>query len=427
MAPPPSYVDITTAVSSRGSINVMGVVVDVFGDAYKTTSSALCITFTLKDTNLGNGHSWDGLRVKYFVSDRASLPPVKQNDVMLVQNIWVSHHITFDGLMELTDSSQVKTFNWKTMAVASQTSTAPWAIYRRESDAVTTASPISGPQPWEPSLLERNYALSLLKDISQVDVVGHLRAVETFHQGPQIVQQASVSSPKSFSTNQFSLIKDVKERTYVTLICEIVNIYLNDSEKVNIDVTDYTSNEGLFDFWKDDDNGTEGDPYNYIRRPKRKRNGPSGKMILRVTLWGAHAMHAREHVDSNQIVRLNNLHIKRSRVNGILEAGLHADRCNPSKVNIGKVDLGNDERVRVLIRRKKEYWAEHGQEALEEEEVEKPTNSKNSKKKQKKKRERGEYQEMNREEGQKPLEIVKRKRLNQNGKNVFIESTPQER
>lgn len=90
--PPPGCVDISTALDSRGFINVIGVVVDVFGDVFKTGGSSLCITFTLKDSNLDNGHSWDGLKVKYFHDDRASLPPVKQHDVVLLQNLRVSYH-----------------------------------------------------------------------------------------------------------------------------------------------------------------------------------------------------------------------------------------------------------------------------------------------------------------------------------------------
>lgn len=90
---PPSYVDITTALYSRGLVNVIGVVVDVFGDVFKTGGTSLCITFTVKDTNLDNGHSWDGLKVKYFNDKRASLPPVKVNDVVILQNLQVGLYV----------------------------------------------------------------------------------------------------------------------------------------------------------------------------------------------------------------------------------------------------------------------------------------------------------------------------------------------
>lgn len=69
---------------------MIGVVVDVFGDVFKTGGSSVCITFTLKDINLDNGHSWDGLKIKYFNDDRASLPPIKERDVVLLQGLRVS-------------------------------------------------------------------------------------------------------------------------------------------------------------------------------------------------------------------------------------------------------------------------------------------------------------------------------------------------
>ena len=158
------------------------------------------------------------------------------------------------------------------MAVASQHETVPWAIYRRESDAAMTASPISGPQPFEPSPLEKKYALSLLKNSAKLDVTGHLRAVEAFHARSHTVQ-ASVPSPRSNGPRQFSLIKDLEQRTFVILVCEIVSIYQNDSEKVIIYVTDYTANEGLWNYG-DDNHGREGDRFNYMGGHKRKRNGP---------------------------------------------------------------------------------------------------------------------------------------------------------
>lgn len=292
------------------------------------------------------------------------------------------------------------------MAVASQHETVPWAIYRRETDAAMTASPISGPQPFEPSPLEKKYALSLVKNSAKLDVTGHLRAVEAFHARSHTVQ-ASVPSPRSNGPRQFSLIKDLEQRTFVILVCEIVSIYQNDSEKVIIYVTDYTTNEGLWDYGNDDD-GREGDRFNYMGGHKRKRNGPSGQMTLQVTLWDPHASYARQ-LESNQFVRLFNVHIKQSRVNQNLEASLHTDRYNPGNVNIRKVDPEKDELARALRDRKKEYWAKHGKKEASEKDTTTPAKPKVSNKKQQQKK-----QESKKEEGQKPLET--NKRTNQNSK-----------
>lgn len=86
---PPGYLDITGATTSRGPVNVIGIVVDVFGDSQPTSRSSYCATFTIKDSNLDNGNHWDGLRVKYYSSERLSLPPVRNLDVVIIQNIAV--------------------------------------------------------------------------------------------------------------------------------------------------------------------------------------------------------------------------------------------------------------------------------------------------------------------------------------------------
>lgn len=298
------------------------------------------------------------------------------------------------------------------MAVASQHEVVPWAIYRREPDARTTASPISGPEPFEPSPLDKKYALSLLKRVSSVDTIGHLRAVEAYKSSHSHIVQPSVASPKpSYGSNRLSLIRDIKERTFVMLVCEVVNIYLNDSEKVIIDVTDYTSNEGLWDNGTDDDNGRDGDRFNYLARPKRKRNAALERMTLRITLWDPHAAYARENIQSDQFVRLQNVHIKRGRIYGNLEASMHTDRYHPDRVNIKKVSPGNDEHARTLLARRKEHWAKrYNKEDVPEENTEKPANSKKSKKK------KQEKQEKKKEEGQKPFEASKRSRLNEHSK-----------
>lgn len=82
-------VDIATALSSLGLVSVIGVVVDVFGCPFQTSRS-WCITFTLKDTDFGNGHVWDGLKIKYFKANESHLPPVREHDVILLRNITVS-------------------------------------------------------------------------------------------------------------------------------------------------------------------------------------------------------------------------------------------------------------------------------------------------------------------------------------------------
>lgn len=287
----------------------------------------------------------------------------------------------------------------------------PWAIYRQESDARTTAAPISGPEPFEPSQSEKKYALALLKRSSSVDATGHLHAVEAYKSTQAI--QASVSNPKR-GGKQFSFIKDIVPRTYVILVCEVLSISVNDSEKVIIDVTDYTPNDGLSDDRADDGDGHEGDSFNYLTRPKRKRNEPLGRMTLRITLWDPHAAFARVNIQPNHFVYLNNVHIKRGRIYDNLEASMHTDRHYPDKICITKVSPSDDERARALLDRRKEYWARHySKENVQEENTEKPASSKKAKQNKGQKR-----QEKKKEEGQKPLEISRKTRLNEHSKRL---------
>jgi hypothetical protein len=87
---PPKYVDVASALRlRRAAANVMGIVVDVWGDPYKSSGTSFCVTFTIKDSNLTNGHSWDGLKIKYFKETESLLPPVTTGDVILLREIWV--------------------------------------------------------------------------------------------------------------------------------------------------------------------------------------------------------------------------------------------------------------------------------------------------------------------------------------------------
>ena len=306
-------------------------------------------------------------------------------------------------------------FNGKTMAIAAQHHLVPWALYRHESDRASTLSPMSGPSPFEPTQLERNYALSLMGRASTVDTTGHQRTTGGFQNDSLYVAATVQDHTRSSPSNFFTLIKDLKERTYVVLIGEIVNIWANDSDKVVIDITDYTSNKGLYNFG---DDSREGDPFNYMgSSPKRKR--PLGQMTLRVTLWDAHADYVRGNLMLHDFVRLQKVHIKRSRANGTLEAGLHAERYNPNKVNISKIqpDLESDKNVFAFINRKKEYWAKHGKHGTPEENDETPAKSKKRKKQEK--REGKNVKETKTEEDQKLLEIRQRNKPNDNSKISF--------
>ncbi|KAL3467857.1 hypothetical protein BJX64DRAFT_124142 [Aspergillus heterothallicus] len=337
---PPKYVDVASALVTRGAVNVMGVVVDVWGNPRKTQGTSFCLTFTIKDSNLDNGHTWDGLKIRYFKETESFLPPVTQGDVVLLRELWV------------------RIINGQPMGVAAQDITVPWAIFRPDRDPAAHVAAITGPVPFEPTYAEKSFASSLL-EISPT----------TFRATPAPkpnFAQVSAASSRSASTTQrrFALIKDVEDRQFVDLIGEILKLHSTDSEKATLYFTDYTENEKMFYYASENDDNLEqareGDEYNYIGRQKKKWDGPSGRMIIQITLWEPHASFVRANFELNDIVRLKNVRIKGSRVEGgSLEGVIHTNRDNPRGVNAFRVDMKNDLRVQELLSRKAEYWEAH--------------------------------------------------------------------
>ncbi|KAL4787911.1 hypothetical protein BJX76DRAFT_368258 [Aspergillus varians] len=359
---PPKYVDVANALATRGAVNVIGMVVDIWGGAFKSQGTSTCITFTIKDCNLDNGHTWDGLKVRYFKETESMLPPVREGDVILLRNIWI------------------KVIAGAPQGVASQDRNIPWAIFRPDRDPTSHLSALTGPVPFEPTYQEKTYASSLLEATP-----GSFRT--TTVSKPNFAQ---LSASKSTSTprQKFSLLKDIEKRQFVDLMGEICKIHDNDSEKATLYLTDYTENEDFFCYASDNDDdpghGREGDEYGYIKHPKKKWNGPSGRMTIQITLWEPHASFLRANFNENDIVRLKNVRIKGSRVEGgTLEGVLHTNRDNPDAVNAFPIDISSDSRGQQLLSRREEYWKAHPkkQKRKSDEDAETPKKKSNTKKK----------------------------------------------
>ncbi|PKX99439.1 telomere-binding alpha subunit central domain protein [Aspergillus novofumigatus IBT 16806] len=382
------HVSIPTALSSSGLVSVIGVVVDVFEGAFQSSRS-WCITFTLKDTDFGNGHVWDGLKIKYFKDNQSQLPPVRVHDAILLRNITITK------------------FNGRPLGVAPDETTIPWAIFRPEPGFVDI-SPICGPVPFEPSYSEKSYALSLIDKSSNFKSFRNTSNEKT---APPTLRSVNsvVSAPRPKANQRFSLIKDVEERTFVDLTGEVVKIFTNDSEKVALYLTDYTTNEGLHNYTINANNAREGDQYAYLPRSKRQWQGPAGRMTLQITLWEPHASFAREHLKEGSFVRLRNVHIKRSRIEGTpLEGAMHCDRQNPDEMNIRLIDAKNDERGRELLRRRREYWESDPRKRKAEEMEETASRRSKSQKSQNK------TAKTQKEEGQTSLSLSKKYEINKN-------------
>lgn len=274
-------------------------------------------------------------------------------------------------------------FNGRPLGVAPDEATILWAIFRPEPHS-SDISPICGPLHFEPSYSEKTYALSLVDKSSNFksfrNTSNEKTAPPTLHSVKSVV-----SAPQSNAKRKFSLIKDVEERTFVDLIGEVVKIFTNESEKVTLYLTDYTTNEELHNYTIDTKIARDGDEYAYLPRSKKQWPGPAGRMTLQITLWDPHACFAREHLKEGSIVRLRNVHIKRSRIEGSsLEGAMHCDRHNPDEMNIRLINAENDERGRELLRRRKDYWESDPRKRKAEETEETSSRPKRNKNNQKK-------------------------------------------
>ncbi|PYH91704.1 telomere-binding alpha subunit central domain protein [Aspergillus ellipticus CBS 707.79] len=368
--PPSRFVDVSTALSTLGRVSVIGVVVDVFGGIFKSRGSSSCITFTIKDSGLDNGHTWDGLKIKYFKDNENALPPVQLRDVILVRDLMV-----------------VKRYG-NQMGVASDDNDIPWAIFRSDPDPMSSSAPLCGPSPFEPTSSERVHALNLLNSVASIDGF-RKAATEHIISSHGSFVQAAIPNSKPFTHRRLTLIQDVEERTFVDLVGEIVKIYTNDSEKVLLYLTDYTTNESLENHQVDDGGDNDfGDVYGYQKRSKKNWPGPVGRMTLPVTLWEPHASYARQYLKPDNVIHLYNVHIKRSRIDGMVEASIHTNRPNANKINVRTVDGQKGEGVEQFFQRKMEYWKANPRKRKQGKESEPQQALKKPNKKQRKKAER---------------------------------------
>ncbi|KAL4807659.1 hypothetical protein BDV18DRAFT_158871 [Aspergillus unguis] len=392
---PPGYIGTAKAVATPGVANVMGVVVDIFGGAYKAKGDSTFITFTIKDSNLDNGHIWDGLKVRYFMSTEALLPPIRERDVILLRGI------------------NMKMIDGKVIGSATQYRPIPWAIFRPDRDPASNLSALTGPEPFEPTLQEKAYASFLLE------------ASPTAFRAATVVrpnfEQVQASKPSTIS-RKFSLLQDIGGKQYVDLVGEIVKIHGNDSEKATIYLTDYTENESLFPYADDKDDGyhgREGDEHGYLKPQKKNWNGPSGRRTIQITLWEPHASAVRGNFSTNELVRLKNVHLKRSRVEeGYVEGVIHQNRDKPDVANAYPVK-SSDDLVKQLLSRKEEYWKAHPkkQKRKSDDEVEQPPKKSKTKKKQEK-------AQPKKESGQTLLSTSKRTSVNANVKSRVPAGVP---
>lgn len=359
MAPtlPPGLEDVNTASNhADAEVNVMGRVSDHLVPS-ATRGRDWMSTFTIADASLGI-HFGEGLRVKIFRPSELEHPQIRgTGDVVLLRKLRIKE---YRGVMM---GLSARTTSWIVFPAAEIPEKAPPNRLMIKN--------LKLPSTAEPSHSEMLYAIELCNlkdrklDTSSGIPISSTSTLSTFTAPSTASSEAPVSSSKTGGRlsyggrDKFSLIKDLQTSSFYDIVGQVVKTYPN-TGRLEMYVTDYTSNNMLFRYeWdqEDKENSNDNDAVwgNYLSNSKYKKwPGPYGQMTLMVALWPPHSNFAQSNVNEWDFVLLKNVHIKQDR-DLKMEGALHEDRQWPSKIQISVLKDHSDERVKNVLRRKREY------------------------------------------------------------------------
>lgn len=345
---PPGFDMLTTAINNMNvQHNVIGVCVD-FLDPCKSRGTDYTIRFTLNDPTWGDG---SGMKFQYFRERMADLPAIQnQGDVVILRNIKTS---TFRGCGGLSTRS-----TWW-IVLPNTALNDPIALLRSKARRAPNTS--------SPSDLELRYAkyISTCQSMTTWPTLKGSTALQI-----EATIQASGGTPAS-RQSKFREVKDLdlnKSIYFVELLGEVRRIWSTDNHS-ELYVTDYTSNSRLYKYRSgaikdtsddEDPSARDGDQYSYIKANNGHGDkpwpGPWGRMTIDVTLWDDHHYFAAKNVREGSFVYLRNVKIQNDRGDGRLRGKCHGEDQHVINVEVRKAsDARNDEQMKALLRRKREY------------------------------------------------------------------------
>lgn len=240
--------------------------------------------------------------------------------------------------------------------------------------------------------------------------------------GKENVPPSTASTVASPHAPKYSLIKDVEDQRFYDMVGQVVRTYQNGAGKFTVYVSDYTSNDSLFNYeWgggKPDESVRDGDEFSYA--PARRVNsdwpGPFGRMTLMATLFSPHSDYAEGKIKEGDNVFIRNLRIKAGRDSGgRLEGVLHTNKYHPDRIDISIIKDPEDDRIKELLKRKRAYWKRAKREEAQ---------FLNLTKNQKKRPRAGGKDEANDDEGRMGRPSKKRKQRVSNTKEKFVTRSP---
>ena len=347
LAAPNGYVDLYSAVNRQNTdLNIIGVVTDCLPATLSRGTDWMC-TFSLADSRVG-GYG-EGLKVRFFRPRESELPAIRgTGDVVVLRN--------------------VKSKIWSGMTVIMSGWASSWIVFPASSIPekpppncvqLKYIKDVRAPVPTSAEML---YAISLCnaQDRNTFTAPAEPRAT--------LIPTTEPSLSGSNSRQKFSVVKDVVIDKFYDLVGQVVKIFPNNG-RTELYITDYTSNTLLYNYeWgREGEDGVpkEGDPHGYLPRASGKKwRGPFGKMTLMVTLWPPHSYFAETNVKEDDFVFLRNVRIKYSG-DVKLEGGLHTDRRDSDRIDVNILKDCSDDRVKDVLRRKKEYGKNFKQQSEE--------------------------------------------------------------
>lgn len=334
---------------------VIGVCVD-FLDPVKSRGSDYTMRFKLWDDTWDTYAGGYGMSFRVFKPNITQLPPIQeQGDVVILRNFTTKSYGETFGLSNHQS-------RWVVLPSAALATAESLQEMHRQARWPGQNDPALGRQANMFSESEFRYAKWLADKADPTHWPPLL--------GSTKLQRDYIKSSNGGNTSsrdwKFRLIKDLEapltnKASFAELLGEVRKIYCDD-HKTELYLTDYTTNDRLYDYRYTDgaDGGREGDPFGYIGESSSKWAGPWGKMTMSIVLWDPHSAFARDNVKEGTLVYLRNVKIKLDNNGSRLEGCCHGDRSNPTKVNVEvkkPYEAQGDERLKALLMRKRDYEA----------------------------------------------------------------------
>lgn len=347
---PSDFVDLRNALSMPNvQHNVIGVCFD-FLPAKKSKGTDYTTKFRLHDPSwIGSG----GMEFRFFHRDEKRLPRIEhQGDVVILRNFQTRDRNGRFGMSNFSTEWIVLPLNKMNGTFDDIKSAAIWS---RQSSTKYGKSSLS--------MAELQYA----KYISEQEDPGQWPSLNS---ADHVLTSITGEMPPR--KQKFTEIKDIQLPNkggllYVELLGEVRKIFSTDS-RTELSITDYTSHSQLYDYhYGGDEDGRDGDQFGYIKDDLKLWPGPWGRMTMSVTLWDAHHYFAVNSIKEGDFVYLRNIRIGLDRSESKLEGRCNGDKQHPSKVNVEvrkAKDAAQDELMKNLLRRKREYEAKAAAENL---------------------------------------------------------------